>query len=256
MSKHPFYMLGKAPAKADPKVAAFESFVRAKVTVPDEYDWDVVHGRIPMPMFANDRLGCCVISGRAHQTLRFEYLEQKQVISISDKDVSNEYFKESGGRDSGLVVTQSLRAWRAGWKAAGKTYSIKGYATTQLQNHQSIKEAIYLDTGVGIGVSLPISAQKQIDRGQIWDVSRIGGRPGSWGGHYVFIVGYTKDGPVCVTWGRKQAMTWAFWDKYCDESYAIFDALNTAKAKKALDVKAVKAYMASMPTAKKAGNKK
>jgi hypothetical protein len=34
---------------------------------------------------------------------------------------------------------------------------------------------------------------------------------------------------VCVTWGRKQQMTWAWFDRYCDEAYAIFDAQNTFK---------------------------
>lgn len=243
MADHPFYMLGKNPAEKDPRTLQYGSILRAKVTVPESYDFDTSHTAIPMPMFANDRYGCCVISGRAHQTLRFEYLEQKQLISISDKDVVNEYLKESGGRDSGLVVLRSLNAWRSGWKAGGKTYKIKAYAQVDLRNHQAVKEAVYMDVGVGIGLSLPTSASKQINAGQIWDVARIGGRPGSWGGHYVYVVGYTKTGPVCVTWGRKQAMTWAFWDKYCDEVYAIFDSMNTAKIKKAINVKAVDSFL-------------
>ena len=34
--------------------------------------------------------------------------------------------------------------------------------------------------------------------------------------------------------GRKQQMTWAFFDKYCDEAYAIVDDKDSAKSK--LDV--------------------
>jgi len=34
---------------------------------------------------------------------------------------------------------------------------------------------------------------------------------------------------VCITWGKKQQMTWRWFDKYCDEAYAIFDAKNNFK---------------------------
>lgn len=255
MSKHPFYKLGKAPAQTDVRTLDWGSLIKAKVAVPDEYDFDVAHQPVPMPMFANDRLGCCVIAGRAHQTLRFELLEQKKIITISDKEIQTEYFKETGGPDSGLVVLSSLKAWQRGWKAAGKVYSIKAYAGIKVvqqgasasTSHAQIKEAIYLDCGVGIGVSLPISAQSQINKGQPWDVVRgRTGRAGSWGGHYVFVVGYNKLGPVCVTWGQKQQMTWAFWDAYCDECYAIFDALDTSKIKRAIAVKRIELSLLDM----------
>lgn len=249
MAGHPFYLLGKQPAVKDKRTLQWDQIIKAKVTVPESYDFDTTHKPIaPLPMYANDRYGCCVISGRAHQTLRFEILEQKQVIPISDREVINQYLKETGGRDRGLVVLYSLKAWRQGWRAGGKIYSIQAFSEVKPTDHKSVMEAIYLDAGVGIGLSLPISASKQINSGQIWDVSRIGGRPGSWGGHYVYIVGYNKTGPICVTWGRKQAMTWAFWDKYCDECYAIIDAVDSksVKLRKALDKKAVLGFLSDL----------
>lgn len=262
MSDHPYYLLGKKPAEKDARTLQWNSIIKAKVAVPDEYDFDTTHRPIaPLPMYANDRYGCCVISGRAHQTLRFEILEQKQVIAISDREVVSQYLKETGGRDSGLVVLYSLRSWRRGWRAGGRIYTIQAFANVNPLDHNAVKEAVYLDAGVGIGLSLPASASKQINQGQIWDVSRIGGRPGSWGGHYVYIVGYNKTGPVCVTWGRKQAMTWAFWDKYCDECYAIIDAVDSksAKLRKALDKKTVISYLLDLegkPIKKKQVKKK
>ena len=72
------------------------------------------------------------------------------------------------------------------------------------------------------------------------------GRPNSWGGHYVLVPGYTTRGPVCVTWGTKHQMTWAFFDKYCDEAYAIIDAIDTPKKKKALDSKALAAFLGAL----------
>jgi hypothetical protein len=93
-----------------------------------------------------------------------------------------------------------------------------------------VRRAIFADVGMGLGLQLPKSAQKQVQTGQPWTVTTgPDARPGSWGGHYVYVSGYTPSGPVCVTWGRKQQMTWAWLDKYCDEAYAIFDAKDSFK---------------------------
>lgn len=232
INAHKVFKLGKAPAKKDKRNLKFAAVLRAAPpTVPSSYDFDTSHPGIATPMFANDTLGCCVISGRAHQTLRFEDIEQGALITITDTEVRNEYFKETGGGDTGLVVLDSLKLWRTkGWKAARKTYKISSFAEVAFTNHLEMRQAIYSDVGIGIGVELPISAQAQIQTGQPWDVTTgPHSAKGSWGGHYVYIPGYTPTGPVCVTWGRKQQMTWAWLDKYCDEAYAIFDAHNTFK---------------------------
>lgn len=181
-------------------------------------------------MFANDEYGCCVISGRAHQTLRFEYLEQGSVLRITDKDVLNEYFKESNGIDSGLVMLDSLNCWRRGWKIGRKTYRIKAFASFSPVSRTELQQTVYSDCGAYVGIDLPLSAQEELDAGKTWSkTTGIGTTIGSWGGHCVFIVGYTSRGPVCITWGRRQAMTWAWFKKYCMESYAVIDSLNTAK---------------------------
>ena len=223
---HTFFKLGKAAAKKDPRNLKMATlFKMAMPKPPAIYDYDVNHkAPIPTPMFANDTLGDCVMAGRAHQTLRFEWIEQKKIIPITDKEVEREYFKETGGADSGLVVLESLKEWRkGGWKAAKHMYRIRAFAEIDFSQHDEMMQSIYADVGVGIGVQLPISAQEQT--GHVWEVTTgPNAVPGSWGGHYVYVVGYNPTGPVCITWGRKQQMTWAWLDKYCDEAYAIFDA--------------------------------
>lgn len=234
---HPLFKLGKAQAKRDSRNFMFASLVKAPLVVPAEYDFDLKHTGIATPMFANDTYGCCVISGRAHQTLRFELIEQKAKIQITDKEVIAEYLKETGGVDSGLVVLDSLKLWRKkGWKAAKKVYRIQAFTEIPTKDHASIKQAIFMDLGVGMGLSLPVSAQAQLQAGKPWSpISGAGSAPNSWGGHYVYVCGYTLTGPVCITWGRKQQMTWAFIDKYCDEVYALIDGVNTSKKKKGLN---------------------
>ena len=44
--------------------------------------------------------------------------------------------------------------------------------------------------------------------------------PGSWGGHAVPVLAYDSDTLTCITWGAKKRMTWKFFARYCDESYA------------------------------------
>jgi hypothetical protein len=232
IQKHKLFKLGKKAAKKDERNLKFAAVLKAPVPLPAQYDFDMTHTGIPTPMFANDAFGCCVISGRAHQTLRFEDIEQGSVLMIGDSDVLKEYKKETGGPDTGLVVLDSLSEWRHdGWKVGKKAYKIQAYAEINRGNRNEVKRAIYADVGIGIGVSLPLDAQKQIQAGQKWDVTTgSGAKPGGWGGHYVYVSGYTPAGPVCITWGAKQQMTWAWFAKYCDEAYAIFDAKNTFKA--------------------------
>jgi hypothetical protein len=240
----PYFKLGKAAARRDPRNLRFSTILRATKAPPAEYDFDSSHPGIPLPMFGNDTLGDCVIAGRAHQTLRFEDVDQHRIISIPDKAVTTEYFK-TGGADSGLVVLDSLKLWRsAGWKVGRRRYRIAAFSEIAPRAAEAVRQAVYLDIGLGLGVLLPLSAQDQITAGKPWDaVAGARGKPGSWGGHYVYVPGYTALGPVCVTWGRKQQMTWAFFAKYCDEAYAIIDKLDAPKTRRGIDAPKVAAFL-------------
>jgi hypothetical protein len=244
IQSHKVFKLGKAPAKKDKRNLKFATLLLAAPPVPSSYDFDLSHSGIPTPMFGNDVYGDCVIAGRAHQTLRFEDIEQGSLLMITDKDVIKEYLKETGGADTGLVVLSSLSRWRkSGWKVGKTTYKIRAYAQVDSSDHDEVRRAIFADVGVGLGVQLPKSAQAQIQTGQPWDVTTgPDATAGSWGGHYIYVPGYTPAGPVCVTWGRKQQMTWAWLDAYCDEAYAIFDAKNSFKKKFVSEVK-IKAFL-------------
>ena len=244
---HKVFKLGKAPAKRDKRNLKFAAVLKALPKLPTKYDFDTTHPGIPTPMFANDTYGDCVIAGRAHQTLRFEDIEQGSLMMISDRDVLKEYLRETGGVDSGLVVLDSLSEWRhRGWKVGRRSYKIKAYAEVNRAAHDEVRRAIFADVGVGIGVNLPKSAQGELQSGQPWKATTgPGSTPGSWGSHYVYVSGYTSTGPVCVTWGRKQQMSWAWFDKYCDETYAIFDAKNSFR-KSMIEKKAITSFLRSL----------
>jgi hypothetical protein len=88
-------------------------------------------------------------------------------------------------------------------------------------NHLHVRQASTLFGGIYIGLELPVTAQDQ----DVWAVPAGGakgpGAPGSWGGHAVNVVGYDAHGLTVITWGAKKRMTWAFWDAYCEEAYAL-----------------------------------
>lgn len=229
---HVQYKLGKGEAKQDKRNLRMRAVLKA-VKIPKAYDADAQFSPRPqLPMFMNDRLGCCVISARAHQSLRFEFKETGAYPQIADGQVQAEYFRESGGRDSGLVILDSLKSWRKqGWYAGGKLLKIDAYAQVNQKDQNEVSTAIFADVGVQVGVELPISAQDQLDAGKRWTVaSGSRARAGTWGGHCMLAKAYDATGICFVTWGRLQWADWAWWAKYCSEAYATFDAANTAKA--------------------------
>jgi hypothetical protein len=231
---------GKAPAKHDDRTLRLADVTLAADPLPEEYDFDDKH-QIPTPTYLNPPLNNCVIAGRAHQTLRFEMVEQGVLIDITEKDVRREFEKQTGGANNDIEVLDSLKLWRTrGWEAAGQNFKIKAFAEIDSADHQHMQRMICIDIGVGLGFFLPESAIAEFKAGKPWEttVEKAANH-----GHYVYVPGYTKEGPVCVTWGRKQQMSWAFVDKYCDEAYAIIDAIDTPEKKRNLDEKKINEFL-------------
>jgi hypothetical protein len=222
------FKLGKLQPKIDERTFQLRTLLVDKnlPILPKEFNVDsLCILPIHTYMYANDRYGDCVIAGRAHMTLRFECLEENKVINITDADVISAYFYESNGNDSGLVMLDSLNHWREeGWFAANNPYNIYAFAQVNPSHISDIQYSIYLLRGVYVGLALPNSAKNQT----VWDVtSGPDSNNGSWGGHCVYVNAYNEVGPICVTWGRKQQMSWAFFVRYSDEVYAVIDNKNT-----------------------------
>jgi hypothetical protein len=243
--------LGKKPAVEDVRTFKLSKLLDPSLpTPPVEYNFDAINKTIiPTPMFANDKYGDCVMAGRAHMTLRFEYFEQKLCLDINDGEILYQYWKEGGWPgcwfvpkpDNGLVMLLSLKSWQnLGWKLAGNKYNIYAYASIHWSDFDEVKCAISLLNGAYCGLALPNSAQNQ----DVWDVSdSSNGAKASWGYHCVAIPEYNKTGPVCVTWGAKKQMTWAFLNKYCDECYAIIDDKNKFTKNSPIDIEKLQSYL-------------
>ena len=226
------YKFGKNPKRTDKRTLKFAKYLVSEnlpaVLAASDVDSQFAN-MVDKNMYDNDTLGCCVIAGRGHCTLRLEDLQQGVVIDITDNDIITEYYKEEGcypqGCDNGLDMLSSLNAWRQGWQAAGKTYSIDAYAEIDVSNHNELMYSIMLLYGAYTGFNVPQSAMNQFNAGQPWTVVANDG--GIVGGHCVYIVAYNATGPICITWGQRQQMTWEFWDKYFDEAYIVIDNIDS-----------------------------
>lgn len=250
------FNLGKLPAKIDKRTLKFGDMTVAEnlPVPPDVFDVDSQYPSIsfPIQMFANDKYGDCVIAGRANQTMRFEAFEQGVLIPITDGEVLYEYWKEGGWNgcwcstkpDNGLYLLDSLKHWRQdGWKANKQVYDIYAYSAIDYRSQYEIKVATYLFNGVYGGFMVPQSCLTQFNNSEIWDV--VENSPVA-GGHCVYICGYNEIGPICLTWGKRQQMTWNFMFRYFDEAYAIIDDKNSFTNNSRVDIDKLEKYLNSL----------
>jgi hypothetical protein len=256
------YKLGKRPVKIDPRNIKLAKILKILPPIPSEYDFDKAHGNFKFPTDAwgnagEDAVGDCVeVASYSHQ-VRAESIEQSKIISITREDVVNQYFKESGGLDYGLVMLDHMKEWvnnglRVGGRKlwclrwGGDLYRADAFAEVNPKSMDEVYAAIYLLYGVQLGIALPMTAQDQI--GKVWDVvDGPGNQPGSWGGHAVDGLAYSKGNWIeCFTWGERQPMTIRFFQKYCDEIYALVDSIDDWIGVDVFDIEKLRGYLAEV----------
>lgn len=248
----PILKLGKAPVKHDPRTLQFSNYVKpAVLPIPP-----AVFGHqnlVPdYGMCANDKYGCCVWAAAAHETKLWN-AECKKVVDFTDAAVLSDYAAvtgfdpKTGAGDNGTNMLDALNYRRKVGvvDAHGVRHQIEAYVQLKTGDLLELEQAMYLFGLVEIGIKFPASAMHQFNTGQAWDVvkgSKVEG------GHDVPMVG--KNGSyLCVTWGKQQPMTAAFYKKYTDESYVLLttemlDALG--KSLEGFDVAALRADLAAL----------
>jgi hypothetical protein len=209
--------LGKGPAKLDPRRLKLAHYAISLPDPPDEIDFsDRWVG--PWGMLDNDRLGDCTIAAVGHTT-------QCLGLYLPSDEVVDDYYGRWCGyvegdpsTDRGGIEVDVLDKWR---KEGFNGHKLVAYADPAISNVKLVKQSIATLGNCYIGVALPITAADQ----EVWDVVPGGGydtQPGSWGLHAVAVVRYDALGPWCITWGKLQHMTWAWWLKYVDEAHTLF----------------------------------
>ncbi len=177
----------------------------------------------PWGMEGNDQAGDCVIASRAHQMLFWTSaaLGGAKGYEPSAALALQQYYKLTGGPDSGLVISTTLAAWARGAIGPDK---ILAYAKVNPTDLAEIRSAINLFGSVTLGVTLPTFITAALDNGEVlpWQVPTGGGMTlDPDGGHCVPIFDYDETSFTCVTWGQTMKMSLAFYQQVIGETWAV-----------------------------------
>lgn len=175
-------------------------------------------------MYGNDTIGDCTCAETGHQIQAWTGAAGSEV-TISQNDVVSAYSAisgynpQTGANDNGCVIADVLKYWQ-GTGIGG--HKIGAYVQVDVKSGEQIGQGANFFGGLNIGVQLPMAAQSMSN---VWLAPQgpLSGNnaPGSWGGHCVYVVGYSPFGATVVTWGQLVVVEWGFWEAYVDEAWAI-----------------------------------
>jgi len=235
--------LGKLPVRTDVRTLRLKRYVDVSrlPTPPDTLD--LTAHVADWPMYANDRRGDCTTAAAGHMIEAWTAASAGEAVEIPEGAVLAAFDEvrvvDPRTGEEGAIELDVLRFWR---KHGVGGHRIGAFAAVARYERDLVRAAAWLFGGLYIGLAMPASAERQ----EVWDwTGSLGGdsKPGSWGGHAVDVVRFDPAGLTVVTWGQLQAMTWSFWERYCDEAYAIIsrDFLSHGRAPNGFDVQALKA---------------
>lgn len=256
---------GKLPAKHDPMNLTFAQFRLADVPVKVPHTIGHYELVSDWGMLGNDRAGDCVWAGGDHETEIGNAVAnlakpeaERRIVTFNDSCALGDYSAVTGydpsqtqpdgsnPTDQGTEVAAALsyRRHTGLIDAAGERHKIAAYVELEPGNYEHVIEALYLFGVVGIGIEFPVSAMDQFNRGKPWTVVRSSTE----GGHYVPLVGRAGRYLDVVTWGRVQRMTKTFFERYCDEAFAILmpEYLGSGKTPEGFDLQALTAKLETL----------
>jgi hypothetical protein len=229
MSKRTTFKLGKLPARPNAVRFRMTTYVLKLPEPPNTFghfglirDWE---------MLGNDSYGDCVLAGAAHETMLWTAMRAtRRTITqaedmFDDAQVLSDYSAVTGfdprdlstDRGTDMEEAAAYRRKVGILDRSGTRHKVSAYLSIRPGDFKRHKVGAYLFGAVGIGILFPGSAMDQFNRGEPWDV--VSGSSIE-GGHYIPVVGFTGEIIWVVTWGRLQAMTRRFLEKYNDESIA------------------------------------
>jgi hypothetical protein len=182
----------------------------------------VVAPALTYPMACNNRLGDCTIADVVHSSQVWSFMTSERWTYCGDPATQAEYFKLTGGQDTGLVISQLLATWQA--KGLGPVAKkIAAYAPVHFQNLTEVKQTVDWFGICRLGVNLPQSAMNQTNAGEPWAITGTAADSQILGGHDVPVVGYDDQYWYVVTWGRIQPVTYGWFQspQYVEEAWGI-----------------------------------
>lgn len=223
--------LGRLPRARNPRVPHLAALLAGRRTAlappPAAVDYTKV---LPanLGMFANDTLGDCTCAGIYHLIQVLSANAQGAIDTEPDNNavllyeqacgyVPGQPNTDEGGVEQDVLTYVMLTGAPMG--ADGSTrHRLTAFVEVDPSNQADVMLTISEFGGSYIGFNVPDYA---MSTSNTWDVQP--GTPNIIGGHCVVLAAYDTVGPTCITWGRLQKMTWAFFNQFTDEAYAIAD---------------------------------
>jgi len=233
--------LGKLPVRVDVRTLSLAHYIDAAVLPSPPATLDLGSAVPDWPMYANDRIGDCTCAAAGHMIEAWTAAAGAHAVEVTQRAVLRSFdavkVVDPATGEEGAVVLDVLKYWR---RTGIGRHRIGAFARVHVHDHTLARAGAWLFGGLYIGVQLPLTAQRQ----DVWDwTHRLDGpaKPGSWGGHAVDLVRYDAKTITFVTWGSLKQMTWAFWDRYCDEVYCLLspDFLAHGEAPNGFDLAAL-----------------
>jgi hypothetical protein len=167
------------------------------------------------PMDCNDRLGDCTIAGVVHLLEAWNVESSEHDAIPGESVIESEYFKLTGGEDTGLVENAVLSTWHTQGLFGNK---IAGYAPVNPKDLLQLHQAIAFYGGCYLGILCPESAQRQFQEGKPWTYEGEETQDG----HCVAALGYGPNGGLHVaTWGGVAVLEASFLAHYLQEAYVV-----------------------------------
>lgn len=216
---------GRLPRAHNPHVPRLSKLIGDKELPPAPLavDWSV-----GMPedfgMMLNDKLGDCTCAAVYHAVQVWSYNSTKTEITEPDPEVLALYEQACGydpqdpRTDQGGVEQDVLTYLvKNGYPFNNGTQQLSAFVEVDVTDLDNIKRTVFNCGGCYIGFNVPDTLDGD---GNNWHTTTS---DNIIGGHAVYIVGYDGNGLICISWGQRYRMSWAFFAKYCDEAYALAD---------------------------------
>lgn len=181
------------------------------------------------PLDGNGTYGDCTVCGIAHLKEAWHSKHGLQFTGPSESEVTTEYFKLTGGPDTGLNEANLLKTWQTSG-LFGST--LPAYAPVQPTNILGIHQAIALYDGAYLGIACPSSAQKQFAKGEPWTYEGEETEDG----HCIVALGYTQTALLCATWGGIAEVTYGFCAHYLEEVWCLISGILVERKKDSLGI--------------------
>jgi hypothetical protein len=228
------FKLGRLARSHDKRIPMLHALLSGKPPEPVVPAVDYTKGMpANLGVMKNDTLGDCTCAAYYHAIQVWSFNAAKKIDTEPDVDAVDLYeqacgYKPSqGGEGPGgneqHVLTYILKKGAPYGPDGQQRHKLLAFAEVDVKNTDNIKRTIH-DCGVAyIGFDVPqFLMPPDAEPPAVWDVTPKGDNT-IIGGHAVVLAGYDAKGARVISWGRYYTMTWAFFEKFVDEAYAIAD---------------------------------